>query len=111
MSEDTIQIVATHNSLKGRPSYPLGQDEATTAPLTPTEQLVANKLRRKIDIRILPVVFIVYIMNFVDRTNYASARLQGLEEDLSLSETEYQAGKVIAQAPSLEQLAHQGADF
>lgn len=101
MSEDTIQIVPTHNSLKGRPSYPLGQDEATTTPLTAAEQLVANKLRRKIDIRILPVVFIVYIMNFVDRTNYASARLQGLEEDLSLSETEYQAGKVTAQAPSL----------
>lgn len=102
ISEDTIQIVATHNSLKGQPSCPLDQDEATTAPLTPTEQIVANKLRRKIDIRILPVVFIVYIMNFVDRTNYASARLQGLEEDLSLSVTEYQAGKVTAQENSLK---------
>ncbi|CAG9989301.1 unnamed protein product [Clonostachys byssicola] len=112
MSEDTIQNVPTHNSLKGRPSYPLGQDEATTAPLTPAEQLVANKLRRKIDIRILPVVFVVYIMNFVDRTNYASARLQGLEEDLSLTETEYQAGLsafyvgyMIGQVPSNMTLA------
>ena len=44
---------------------------------------------RKIDLRLLPMVILMYIMNYLDRNNIAAARLAGLEEDLRLSSTEF----------------------
>ena len=40
----------------------------------------------------MPMVVLVYLMNYIDRNNYAAARLQGLEEDLNLTPSEYQLG-------------------
>lgn len=34
-------------------------------------------------------------MNYIDRNNYAAAKLQGLEEDLSLTPQQYQTGLSI----------------
>jgi MFS transporter, ACS family, DAL5 transporter family protein len=52
-------------------------------------------LRRKIDLRLLPMVIAMYIMNYLDRNNIASARIagpdgKGLEDELGLSSTQYQ---------------------
>ena len=44
---------------------------------------------RKIDLRLLPMVILMYIMNYLDRNTIAAARLAGLEEDLRLSSTEF----------------------
>ena len=37
----------------------------------------------------------VYLMNYIDRNNYAAARLQGLEKDLGLVGDQYQTGLSI----------------
>lgn len=47
-------------------------------------------LVRKIDIRLLPMIILMYIMNYLDRNNIASARLQGLQTDLGMNDTQYQ---------------------
>ena len=47
-------------------------------------------LVRKIDLRLLPMIILMYIMNYLDRNNIASARLAGLEADLNLVGTQYQ---------------------
>ncbi|EEP76033.1 conserved hypothetical protein [Uncinocarpus reesii 1704] len=60
--------------------------------LTPEELLLEKKLLRKIDRLIMPTVVSVYLMNYMDRNNYASARLQGLERDLNLTPSQYQTG-------------------
>ena len=39
------------------------------------------------------MVVLVYLMNYIDRNNYAAARLQGLEEDLNLTASQYQTGQ------------------
>lgn len=64
-------------------------------------------LVRKIDMRIFPVMIILFILNFIDRNNFANARLRGLEDDLNLSDVEYQTcisillvGYVSCQIPS-----------
>ena len=51
-------------------------------------------LTRKIDIRLLPMLILMYIMNYLDRNNIAAARLAGLQDPqneggLDLSSTEY----------------------
>lgn len=35
-----------------------------------------NKLVRKLDFRIFPVIIILFILNFIDRNNFANARLK-----------------------------------
>ncbi|KAH6649734.1 major facilitator superfamily domain-containing protein [Chaetomium tenue] len=76
--------------------------------LSPEErELLEKKLKRKIDIRLLPAIIIMYIMNYIDRNNIAAARLAGLERDLNLTSTEFQTavsilfvGYLLMQIPS-----------
>lgn len=35
-----------------------------------------KKLVRKLDVRIFPVIIILFILNFIDRNNFANARLK-----------------------------------
>jgi len=76
--------------------------------LTPGERLELERaLVRKIDLRLLPMIVLMYIMNYLDRNNIAAARLAGLEHDLHLSSTQYLTclsilfvGYVLMQVPS-----------
>lgn len=78
------------------------EEAASMVQLTPEEHVVSLRLRRKVDRLILPMAFIVYVMNYIDRNNYASARLQGLQEDLNMNDTEYQTGESKSSAPRPE---------
>jgi len=49
-----------------------------------------KKLRSKIDARLLPMIILMYIMNYLDRNNIAAVRLAGLQDELDLSSTQYQ---------------------
>lgn len=53
-------------------------------------QLLEKKLVRKLDIRILPILIVLFLLNVLDRNAIANARLGGLEEDLGLSDSQYQ---------------------
>ncbi|KAI9684621.1 MAG: hypothetical protein M1820_010881 [Bogoriella megaspora] len=64
-------------------------------------------LVRRLDFRIFPVLMILCILNFIDRNNFANARLKGLEKDLHLSDVQYQTcisillvGYVLFELPS-----------
>ncbi|CAK4022668.1 major facilitator superfamily transporter [Lecanosticta acicola] len=49
-----------------------------------------RQLVRKLDFRIFPIIIVLFILNFIDRNNFANARLKGLEADLHLSDVDYQ---------------------
>ncbi|KIW14356.1 hypothetical protein PV08_07138 [Exophiala spinifera] len=76
--------------------------------LSPEERAAKEKaLVRKIDLRLIPTIVIIYIMNYLDRNNIAAARLAGLEDDLKLHGTQYQTavsilfvGYLLMQVPS-----------
>ncbi|KAL3463135.1 major facilitator superfamily domain-containing protein [Aspergillus heterothallicus] len=66
-----------------------------------------RKLVRKIDFRLLSMTFVMYILNYLDRNNIASAKLAGLEADLGLVGNQYQTsvsilfvGYILMQVPS-----------
>lgn len=48
-----------------------------------------KKLVRKIDLVILPIIGILYILNYVDRQNLAAAKLQGITEDLNMTTQQF----------------------
>ncbi|KAJ6043188.1 uncharacterized protein N7446_001384 [Penicillium canescens] len=77
---NNIEVIANADKPNAQKEAP-----ASVATLTPEERTKAEKaLVRKIDIRLLPMIILMYILNYLDRNNIASARLAGLEEDLGL---------------------------
>ncbi|KAM3520206.1 hypothetical protein MY4038_009517 [Beauveria bassiana] len=67
---------------------------------------VEKSLKRKLDAR-CSIFILIYIMNYLDRNNLASARLKGLQEDLKLDDTQYATclsilyvGYILMQVPS-----------
>lgn len=60
--------------------------------LSPGEyKKVGDKATLKMDIIILPCLMLMYILNYLDRNNIASAKLANISEDLDLTPTEYQS--------------------
>ncbi|KAH7129580.1 major facilitator superfamily domain-containing protein [Dactylonectria estremocensis] len=66
-----------------------------------------KKLLRKVDLRLMPTLIIMYLLNFLDRSNLAQARQGTLEEDLGMSGTDFNlatsiffVGYLLMQLPS-----------
>ncbi|KAI0141589.1 retrograde regulation protein 2 [Xylariaceae sp. FL1272] len=58
---------------------------------TPDEmKLMEAKLVRRLDFRLLPILIFLFLLNILDRNAIANARLGGLEDDLGLSDFQYQ---------------------
>lgn len=51
-----------------------------------------KKLLRKIDLRLMPILWIMYILNYVDRTNIGNAKIAGMSKDLDLNDSRYAWG-------------------
>ncbi|KAF2466497.1 MFS general substrate transporter [Lindgomyces ingoldianus] len=48
-----------------------------------------KKLLRKCDLYVLPPLFVLFLLAFLDRTNIGNARIQGLTEDLNMHGSDY----------------------
>lgn len=66
-----------------------------------------KKLLRKIDLRLLPLIVIIYLFNYLDRNSITQARLYGLQKDTHVAGATYQtaisifsAGYIAMQLPS-----------
>ncbi|KAF2744103.1 pantothenate transporter liz1 [Sporormia fimetaria CBS 119925] len=115
-SDDDHKVAPDRISDDGVPSTTPGHGVARSkleapplvAAMTPEHRLEAEKkMRRKIDIRLMPMVILMYIMNYLDRNNIAAVRLAGLQDELNLSSTQYQTtisilfvGYILMQIPS-----------
>lgn len=82
-THDESPIKGQEDLLHAMPSILAGLDESEC-------RRIGRKALLKMDIVIMPTLMVMYILNFLDRNNIASARLAGLEEDLNLTRTEYQ---------------------
>ena len=56
------------------------------------DEKMTKKLVRKIDWHIMPVLVILYLLSFLDRTNIGNARLANLEKDLGMTGLNYNVG-------------------
>ncbi|KAK6000878.1 hypothetical protein QM012_002961 [Aureobasidium pullulans] len=64
-------------------------------------------LLRKIDLRMMPMMMLIYVLNYLDRNNIAVARLGSFEKDLGLHGTQYNTiisiffvGYILTQVPT-----------
>ncbi|KAJ3484028.1 hypothetical protein NLI96_g5907 [Meripilus lineatus] len=96
-SEGDIHL--PHDSAKNEPDGIL---------LSPDRRpLAEQQLVRMLDMRLLPAIILIFIMNYIDRTAVTAARLKGLQQDLHVTDIEYStvlavlyASYIPAQIPS-----------
>ncbi|WPH03481.1 Hypothetical protein R9X50_00636100 [Acrodontium crateriforme] len=112
LTTEMVDDIANASTDNERPTRGLQPPELVQQ-MTPEYRAQLEKsLVRKIDFRLLPPVIIMYIMNYLDRNNIATARLAGkpgtgLEADLKLSDSQYETavsilfvGYILMQIPS-----------
>ncbi|KAI1939176.1 hypothetical protein LOZ53_002004 [Ophidiomyces ophidiicola] len=65
------------------------------------------RLVRKLDYRIMPTLFAMYFLNYVDRNTLAQARLNGVEKELGMHGSQFNTaisilfvGYILTQVPS-----------
>ena len=58
-------------------------------------QAMEKSLVRKIDLRSLPILIVLFILNILDRNAIANARLGGLEETLKIDDVQYQTAVMV----------------
>lgn len=58
-------------------------------------QALEKALVRKIDMRSLPILIILFLLNILDRNAIANARLGGLEDSLNISDVQYQTAVMV----------------
>lgn len=68
-------------------SSPEAHDDPSGPALDPGEKedKATRRLIRKIDIRLLPVLAVIYAFALIDRVNLPNARIAGMDADLELS--------------------------
>ncbi|KAF8219144.1 MFS general substrate transporter [Tricholoma matsutake] len=54
---------------------------------------------RKLDLWILPTVAMFYLLSFLDRTNFANARVAGLQKQLKMTNTQYSIALTVTYVP------------
>lgn len=82
----------SEHSLKSNLEY----GQTTTEPLCPSH-ITERKLVAKIDIRLIPILVLVYILAFLDRVNISNALTLGLPEELKLNNvTDQQSNIALA---------------
>jgi MFS transporter, ACS family, tartrate transporter len=62
--------------------------------MTPSATQIGEHTRRTVGLRLLPFLFILYIVNYIDRTNLAYAAM-GMSRDLGFSDHVFGLGAGI----------------
>ncbi|KAL1961501.1 hypothetical protein VTN77DRAFT_1662 [Rasamsonia byssochlamydoides] len=91
MAHDDKVVIKDHEAM-GEKAEMSHEEVVHLAQLSEEEKVLERQLRRRIDLLIMPLVILVYLMNYIDRNNYAAAKLQGLTQSLKLNDSQYQTG-------------------
>ncbi|TEA20687.1 putative transporter [Colletotrichum sidae] len=87
----------------------LGHNRLAPAQLMSKEEFEAaeKQLKKKLDMRLLACVWLIFVLNYLDRNNIAAAKVAGMAESLDLSANQYATavailfvGYVLMQIPS-----------
>lgn len=58
--------------------------------MTEDEREVLNRrVRRRIDIRMLPTLTVCLMINYLDRSNVTNARVAGMQEDMNMNDVQW----------------------
>jgi hypothetical protein len=72
--------------VSGSVSEKHSQDAEQIPHFTPEQE---ERVLRKMDLRLIPMLSVLYLLAFLDRGNIGNAKIEGLVEDLGLTSQEY----------------------
>jgi MFS family permease len=72
-----------------------GDEERPPSPTARGEYVNEKALVRKLDVRLLPVLTLLYLLSFLDRSNVGNARVEGLAKDLHMTGDQYLTGLTL----------------
>jgi sugar phosphate permease len=106
--EHGLNILNVENVEDGQPKEIVDAAQIGSRSPSPAERA----LLRKLDWVVLPVLWLMYFLNFLDRAAITVARLNKMEKDLNLTSVQYQAcvsalfvGYLLGQIPSSKSLS------
>lgn len=86
---------------EGLPVKKLDGDEIEIASEHEIDHVAERKVTRKVDFVLVPMLCLLLIVAFLDRTNIGNARIQGLEADLGMKGTDYNIALFVFFVPYL----------
>ncbi|BEI84631.1 hypothetical protein CcaverHIS002_0500320 [Cutaneotrichosporon cavernicola] len=100
--DDDVEKKETNNT-ETITVLPNGEEVMKTSHYTPEEEeflatfdeAKQKKMYRKIDVRLLPMLALLYLFAYIDRANIGNAKIEGLLEDLHLDGTKYNTAQSI----------------
>ncbi|KAE8163308.1 major facilitator superfamily domain-containing protein [Aspergillus tamarii] len=88
-----MDLSDVEGNMKDVSSHEIENVNATeTVSFTPEEE---KALVRKIDLTLLPTIWIMYLLSYLDRTNIGNAKISGMEVDLNLTSNQYSIALVV----------------
>ncbi|KAI0110693.1 MFS general substrate transporter [Hypoxylon sp. NC0597] len=72
-----------------------GGDSGVSDSETAGSQINEGALLRKLDLRLLPAVGVLYLLSFLDRSNVGNARIEGLLSDVHMTGNQYLTGLTL----------------
>lgn len=88
-AEKSLGNASPHDQKAVRTPDSASDDYAATYGIT------EKALLRKLDLHLLPGVCMLYLLSFLDRSNVANAKLDGLDTDLHMTGDEYLTGLTL----------------
>jgi hypothetical protein len=95
MASDHVEDTVAPDLQKDKISMPHNMPSFLVGLSAEEREAVEKKLVRKVDIRLLIMMVVMYILNYLDRNNIAAAKLAGLEKSLNLTGDQYQVSLLI----------------
>lgn len=65
-----------------------------SVPVDDIEAKLEKQTVMKLDLLLVPMMCAIYLLAFLDRANIGNARVAGLQEDLELTDHQYQTGEL-----------------
>ncbi|KAK4126974.1 MFS general substrate transporter [Parathielavia appendiculata] len=96
-SSDSSKAGAQHTEATGGGGIDAAAERGHAAtdqfgqPLVQFDPKAEARLRRKLDLYLVPTVSLLYLFCFIDRANIGNAKIAGLEKDLGMSGYDYNA--------------------
>ncbi|GAB1320005.1 High-affinity nicotinic acid transporter [Madurella fahalii] len=87
-------MASYHQGASGSKPEEKGDVEQVDRPTAPVvlesfAHLDEKAILRKMDIRLIPMLALLYLLSFLDRGNIGNAKIEGLQEDLQLTDDQY----------------------
>lgn len=87
-----MAVINQDISVPGSGKESIASHEERQDNLSISEQKLTSaerRLVRKLDLHLLPVLTMLYLLSFLDRSNIGNAKLDGLTADLKMTQADY----------------------